>query len=231
MTLNRVLLLLVVLLAAGTSAAQGIRERIRGADRGTAVTQAQAEALTLTLSPVAARSIQSWIRVAGEIDASGRGLTATLPTAEAVLIKPGQRVRAFPPSAKSSMYQARITRVTAAAGGKVTVDAALIAPPRQNSPLYVMEIVVERDPLLSVPNEAIIEEGDRRMVYVLEGADQYVPHEIHTGVQGELYTEILDGVKDGDQVVTFGSFFIDAEHKLKGTEQASPPPSSGSSAQ
>jgi Cu(I)/Ag(I) efflux system membrane fusion protein len=94
-----------------------------------------------------------------------------------------------------------------------------------------MEIVVERDPLLSVPNEAIIEEGDRRVVYVLQGADQYVQREIHTGVQGELYTEILDGVADGDQVVTFGSFFIDAEHKLKGTEQASPPSSSGSSAQ
>ena len=31
---------------------------------------------------------------------------------------------------------------------------------------------------------------------------------------------MLDGVKDGDQVVTFGSFFIDAEHKLKGTAQA-----------
>ena len=66
---------------------------------------------------------------------------------------------------------------------------------------------------------------------LLELADQYVQREIHTGVQGELYTEILDGVTDWDQVVTFGSFFIDAEHKLKGTEQVSPPSSSGSSAQ
>ena len=73
--------------------------------------------------------------------------------------------------------------------------------------------------MLSVPNEAIIEEGDRRVVYVLQSAGQYVPHEIHTGIQGELYTEMLDGVNDGDQVVTFGSFFIDAEHKLKGTDQ------------
>ena len=38
--------------------------------------------------------------------------------------------------------------------------------------------------------------------------------------------QVIDGVKEGDPVVTFGSFFIDAEHKLKGTEQGSqsPPP-------
>ena len=43
-----------------------------------------------------------------------------------------------------------------------------------------------------------------------------MPQEIQTGLQGELFTEITGGLKDGDQVVTFGSFFIDAEHKLKG---------------
>jgi multidrug efflux pump subunit AcrA (membrane-fusion protein) len=103
-------------------------------------------------------------------------------------------------------------------GGGASVEAALIAPPRQDTNLYVMEIVVEREPALSVPNEAIIEEGDRQVVYVQESTGQYVPREIQTGVQGELYTQVLGGVKDGDQVVTFGSFFIDAEQKLKGTD-------------
>ena len=41
------------------------------------------------------------------------------------------------------------------------------------------------------------------------------------GFQGELLTQVLDGVKEGDPVVTFGSFFIDAEQKLKGTGQSS----------
>ena len=72
---------------------------------------------------------------------------------------------------------------------------------------------------VSVPNEAIIEEGDRRLVYVQQG-DQYLPQEIKTGIQGELYTQILDGLTDGNQVVTFGSFFIDSEFKLKGAAQA-----------
>jgi multidrug efflux pump subunit AcrA (membrane-fusion protein) len=228
MTLNRALLLLVLLMVAGTSAAQGIRDRIRIRDRGTVVSDAQAEALTLTLAPVTPRSIQTWIRVAGEIGSGGRSLTATVSRADAALVEAGQRVRAFPPSSKSSMYQARVTRVTRKPDGDAVVEAALIAPPRQNTPLYVMEIVIERPYLLSVPNEAIIEEGDHRVVYVQQEGGQYLPQEVRTGIQGELYTEILDGVKDGDQVVTFGSFFIDAEHKLKGTDQGVPPEGAGS---
>jgi len=118
------------------------------------------------------------------------------------------------------MYQAHIIRVVPRAGG-ATVEASLTAVGRQNAPYYVMEIVVERGPFLSVPNEAIIEEGNRHIVYVRQSG-QYVPQEIHTGIQGELYTQVLDGLKEGAQVVTFGSFFIDAEHKLKGTEQSPP---------
>ena len=150
-------------------------------------------------------------------------LSADLSGPDAALIKIGQRVRAFPPSSKSSMYQAFVTRIVPHAGGAM-VEASLASTGRQNTTLYVVEIVVERGPYLSVPNEAIIEEGATHIVYVQLDAGKYVPQEIHTGIQGELYTQVLDGLKDGDQVVTFGSFFIDGEHKLKGTEQGSPAP-------
>ena len=41
--------------------------------------------------------------------------------------------------------------------------------------------------------------------------------EIQIGLQGELFTEVTGGLKSGEQVVTFGSFFIDADFKLKGS--------------
>ena len=45
-----------------------------------------------------------------------------------------------------------------------------------------------------------------------------VPREIQPGLQGELFTEVVKGVAAGEQVVTlFGSFFIDADFKLKGS--------------
>ena len=82
-----------------------------------------------------------------------------------------------------------------------------------------MEIVTERGESLSIPNEAIIEEGTKHIVYVPREGGQYVPVEVETGIQGELYTAVEKGLKDGDQVVSFGSFFIDSEYKLKSTDQ------------
>jgi len=218
---SRVLcLLLLSFLLPGLTSAQGVREHTRPSKpAGTMVSEAQANDLTLTLSTASLRLVQTWIRTAGTIDKSGKILTASLAGKDAALVKVGQRLRAFPPSSKSSMYQAYVTRVAALPGG-AAVEASLSGSGRQNTTHYVMEIVVERGPFLAIPNEAIIEEGDRRVVYVQRTAGQYVPQEIRTGIQGELLTEIVDGLKEGDQVVTFGSFFIDAEHKLKGTDQA-----------
>jgi membrane fusion protein, copper/silver efflux system len=223
MLLFRTTIIAGVLAIAHAAVGQDVRSRIRLAPRGTVVNQAQAETLTLTMGAVTPRLVQTWVRVAGTIDGNDKVIAADVNGPEAALVKVGQRARAFPPSAKSSMYQAFVTRVTPKAGG-ATVEVSLAATGRAHSSLYVVEIVVELGPYLSVPNEAIIEEGSTRVVYVQGEGGQYTPHEIHAGLQGELYTQVLDGVKDGDQVVTFGSFFIDAEHKLKGTEAASPPP-------
>jgi hypothetical protein len=211
--------LLIALAVAGSASAQDVRQHTRlSGSKPTEVSDSQAAALTLTLGTASIRPIQTWIRTAGTLDQTRKALDASLSGPEATLVKVGQRVRAFPPSSKASMYQARITRVVQHAGD-TAVQATLTASGREQTTYYVMEIVVERGPFLSVPNEAIIEEGDRHIVYVQQAPSQYLPTEIHIGIQGELYTQVLDGLAEDAQVVTFGSFFIDAEHKLKGIEQ------------
>lgn len=206
----------VVALLVTSSFAQGVRDRIRSAPRATSITESQANELTLTVTQVAVRPIQVWVRTAGVIDASGKTLHATISKADAAFVRPGQRVRAFPPEARSSMYQARVASVRPK-GDRVGVAVSLIAPARQGSSRYVLEIVTEEIERISVPNEAIIETGDRRVVYVKDASDSYAQREIQIGLQGELFTEITGGLKEGEQVVTFGSFFIDADHKLKGS--------------
>ena len=193
------------------------RERTRpGPRRQTTVNESQASELTLTLTAVAVRPIQVWIRTAGVIDMTRTTLTAELRGADSRRVKVGQRVRAFSPQSRSRMHQATIAAVVPH-GELTTVRASLVGQPLEASRYFILEIVTEEGEFLSVPNEAIIEAAGKQVVYVPEGSGDYTPREIQVGVQGELYTQVLGGVKPGEQVVTIGSFFIDAEHKLRGS--------------
>ena len=214
-------LLLLCLFAVAPIQAQSIREHTRPTKSATKVSDAQATAVTLTLNQVSVRPIQTWVRTAGRIDKSRKVLTAFVHPPEAAFLKVGQRVRAFPPESKSSMFQAWVTKIVPQADG-VMAEVTLSGTGREISSNYVLEIVTERGEFLSIPNEAIIEEGTKRVVYVQRQAGQYVPVEIQTGIQGELFTAVERGLMEGDQVVSFGSFFVDAEYKLKSIDQSAP---------
>jgi len=204
----------LMLVAAGSAGAQ--REHTRPTpNRSTRVTESQAAELTLTLTEVAVRAIQVWVRTAGVIDDRHTTITAEVPPGDAARVKVGQRARAFSPASRSRMHQAFVSEV-ARRGDRAIVKAALAGDPLENSRYYVLEIVTEEGDFLSVPNEAIIVSGDTRTVYIKDADGDYVPRTFEAGVQGELYTRVLDGLNPGEQVVTFGSFFIDADHKLKG---------------
>jgi hypothetical protein len=211
------LLALSCVLNATHASPQGVRSRIR--PKVNAITASQASDLTLTLTEVAVRPVQVWVRTAGSIDSSGKIVRVSLPSSDATRVRAGQRARVFPVDSRSSMYQARVIRVVQE-GTRAKADVELAANGRTTSGGYIVEIVTEPGDFLSVPNEAIIEEGDGgRVVYVQTGEGQYEPRKIATGMQGERYTQVTNGVKQGDQVVTFGSFFIDSDYKLKGAAQ------------
>ena len=110
--LVRLLLLLSTVLGANRQGARISRAHARAAARRhVRCSQAQADELTLTLTEIQVRPIQNWVRTAGVVDSTGRSLVATLSAAEGQSVRVGQRARVFSPDSKSSMYQARITRV------------------------------------------------------------------------------------------------------------------------
>src|SRR5215831_16082980 len=87
------LLVLGVFAAVTTVAAQDPRSHTRLNPRGTRVTESQAETLTLTLGTAEVRLLQTWIRIAGTIDKTGKVLSGTVAGPDAALVKVGQRVR------------------------------------------------------------------------------------------------------------------------------------------
>jgi hypothetical protein len=206
---------IALFLFAGLADAQSVRDHVRiTPDRSTTVSEKQATELTLTVTEASVRPIQIWVRTAGLIDPSKKTVTAFLPAHEAALVKAGQRVRAFSPESRSRMYQATVSRV-APQDGRTAVTATLNGRALETSTRYVLEIVAEGGDFLSVPNEAILETGGKQMVYVQQAGGNYIPRDIKAGMRGELFTQVLEGLTAGEQVVTIGSFFIDADHKLK----------------
>ncbi len=71
------------------------------------------------------------------------------------------------------------------------------------------------EPVLAVPEDAVIDSGDRRLVILDKGEGRFEPRPVEVGRRGAGYVEIRDGVAEGDVVVTSANFLIDAESNLK----------------
>jgi hypothetical protein len=216
-----------VLLAAASVAggmhladAQTFREHARRArDPGAAIEHAQADVLTLTRVEVAVQTLQTWVRTVGILASDRQTLTGCVGGAAATLLAANQRVRAFPPSSKSSIYQARVVSV-APRDGCTAFEARLSGPVYGDADRYVAEIIVDLGRYLAIPNEAIIEREGSQVVYVERETGRFEPVAIQSGKKGELYTEVVQGLTAGDRVVTLGSFFIDADVRSKSEPHA-----------
>ncbi|ADE14816.1 efflux transporter, RND family, MFP subunit [Nitrosococcus halophilus Nc 4] len=66
-----------------------------------------------------------------------------------------------------------------------------------------------------VPEAAIVRSGTREQVFVVRGPGKFEPREVKIGVSAEGFTEILEGLKPGEEVVTSSQFLIDSESKLR----------------
>lgn len=66
-----------------------------------------------------------------------------------------------------------------------------------------------------VPSQAIVRSGDREQVFVVRGPGKFEPREVKLGVSSEGMTQVLEGVKAGEEVVSSALFLIDSESKLR----------------
>jgi Cu(I)/Ag(I) efflux system membrane fusion protein len=74
-----------------------------------------------------------------------------------------------------------------------------------------------------VPRSAILDAGERRLVFVASADGRFTPREVHLGpVAGDLVA-VLDGVAAGEEVVTSANFLIDSESRLQAAVQAFAP--------
>jgi len=67
---------------------------------------------------------------------------------------------------------------------------------------------------LVVPKEAVLDTGLRQLVFLDRGEGAYVPYPVKLGRKSQDSVEVVEGLKEGDRIVTSANFLLDAESKL-----------------
>ena len=70
--------------------------------------------------------------------------------------------------------------------------------------------------LLSVPSIAVLDSGTRRIVYVEKSRGLFEPREVVLGPRTGAFFPVLEGLFDGERVVTRGGFLIDSQFQITG---------------
>jgi Cu(I)/Ag(I) efflux system membrane fusion protein len=68
---------------------------------------------------------------------------------------------------------------------------------------------------LFVPTEAILDSGDRQVMFIHLGEGRLEWRTVKLGVRAGEWVEVLEGVKEGEHIVTSANFLIDSESQLK----------------
>lgn len=149
--------------------------------------------------------------------------------AEIALIKPGQRAavtldaypgeRLFGQTVFIYPYVAENTRTVkvrfAFDNGRGRLKPGMYANVELHAPMGVG---------LTIPADAVLDSGTRQLVFVAQGDGYFQPRDVKVGQRLGDRVQILEGLKDGEQVATGAAFFLDSESQLRASVQGFEPP-------
>ena len=75
-------------------------------------------------------------------------------------------------------------------------------------------LVTDAARMLVVPKEAVLDTGLRQLVFMDRGEGAYAPYPVKLGHRSQDSVEVLEGLNEGDRIVTSANFLLDAESKL-----------------
>jgi membrane fusion protein, copper/silver efflux system len=88
--------------------------------------------------------------------------------------------------------------------------------------VYIATAAVET---LVVPSEAVVDTGEAQYLFVAKEGGHFEPRRVKTGARAAGKTAIVEGVAEGEVVVTTANFLLDSESRLRATLAGAPGPS------
>jgi RND family efflux transporter MFP subunit len=86
--------------------------------------------------------------------------------------------------------------------------------PNMHANIY-LSAQIDQDNLV-IPQEAVIDSGVRKIIFVALGQGKFEPREVQLGVEvNDTEYQVLGGLQEGEQVVVSAQFMLDSESRLR----------------
>ena len=78
-----------------------------------------------------------------------------------------------------------------------------------------VDLTGRKGTVLAIPETAVLQTGERAVVWVETEPNAFSPRTVKVGHRSDGYYEILDGLSEGESVVTSGGYLLDSESQLR----------------
>lgn len=78
-----------------------------------------------------------------------------------------------------------------------------------------VELKLDLGSSLTVPDDAVIDTGQRKIVFIARGGGRFEPREVRLGNKVDNFYTVLSGLSENELVATGAQFFLDSESRLK----------------
>jgi membrane fusion protein (multidrug efflux system) len=180
-----------------------------------------------TISPGAV--VSAGTEIATISDISSVKLDFPVPETVLAVLQPGLTIQAVSAAYPDQPFRGQIATIDPVIDPNsraVTVRARLPNPDRKLKPGMLLTVSIETQPRmgLSVPELAVVGEGDRRFVYIVGADGKAKRTEVRTGLRSGGRIEILEGLRPGQKVVTEGVVKLSDGMKVRlaGSQNAAP---------
>lgn len=146
------------------------------------------------------------------------------------VLRPGLMVQVTSPASPGRTFRGQLVTVdslTTPLARGLEVRALVSTPGGGLAEAAPVRLTIEL-PLgrrLAVPDDAVLDTGRRRLVFVRHDDGRFEPRDVVLGVAAEGAYEVLAGLTAGERVVTSANFLIDSESRLRAALDAFRPAS------
>lgn len=141
---------------------------------------------------------------------------------EAARVEPGQRAAFAPTAYPGETFGGKVAFIAPVldpATRTLRVRLELANPKQRLKPGMYGDVRLAGASVeaLVVPTDALIDTGEHQYVFVSLDGGRFEPRHVRAGARQGGRVQILDGLREGEVVVTTGNFLLDSESRLQAT--------------